>query len=628
MAGYDDTTSTEKLLNVIRKNGAESETGMSAPSGGAANDFAPSSMRIKAGRGVCIGVDISYTGLKLASIGKRRQLLECKTVPFGPDVDRTSPNFPQFLKKALREFCGSPRGIELWSTVPSAGVELKYLRIPKLPKKQVSNAVFWTYKKENPFNEREVVFDYDVIGDTVEDGIKKTEVLAYTAPIADIEELKSLFEKAGYPLTGVTAIPFAFQNLFRTGFIPGKETEVCNLYVGRNWSRIDIFSKGNLVLSRGIKAGINSMIDACQEQINSERGGGVEGEIVVQIEGHETPGGDASDPIDGDQARAIFDSFVQGVDAGPQIAGQVFRRNDVFEMVQPALNRLVRQVDRTLEHYRQKLRGDAVSLVYISGGISSCEAVVDYISEQLGAPVEMLDPMGAGMPAPAGGSTAALERAAYGPTVGLALSENELTPNFTYTYKDEEQAEQVKKNQSLVVGGFIVLMALLLGFYLYQGMQLGSKMAEKEDLQKRLAEFVPQVNEEMITEVVNVMNVNRAKMDLYGAKYNGLAVVSEITSSTPPNVRLLNITADFGPNASIGQATEDKNGKKGGEAKKYLNIEGIVSGDKKDIEPALAQYLLSLQVSPLFGKPSVKEQSLRIFEGREVLLFSASVEVM
>jgi hypothetical protein len=40
------------------------------------------------------------------------------------------------------------------------------------------------------------------------------------------------------------------------------------LYIDKDWSRIDIFSNGNLVMTRGIRAGINSMIQELMEGYN------------------------------------------------------------------------------------------------------------------------------------------------------------------------------------------------------------------------------------------------------------------------------------------------------------------------------------------------------------------------
>ena len=91
--------------------------------------------------------------------------------------------------------------------------------------------------------------------------------MAYTAPKQEIKDLKDLFSKAGFPLTGISIVPFALQSLLRTGRIKTDESHISSLYIGRDWSRIDIFSEGCLVLSRGIKAGVKTMLEALRTEI-------------------------------------------------------------------------------------------------------------------------------------------------------------------------------------------------------------------------------------------------------------------------------------------------------------------------------------------------------------------------
>lgn len=91
--------------------------------------------------------------------------------------------------------------------------------------------------------------------------------MAYTAVRTEINELKDLFNKAGFPLSGISIVPFAFQSLLRTGRIDSQQMHVASLYIGRDWSRIDIFSEGNLMLSRGIKAGVKTMLEALRTEI-------------------------------------------------------------------------------------------------------------------------------------------------------------------------------------------------------------------------------------------------------------------------------------------------------------------------------------------------------------------------
>ncbi len=118
---------------------------------------------------------------------------------------------------------------------------MRYLKIPKVPQKQMPNAVYWSFKKITSFNEKDTTFDFEVLGDIQEGSSEKTEIMAYTAPTQEIKKLKDIFSKSGFPLAGISIVPFAFQNLLLNNWVGTDAKNVSSLYIGRDWSRIDIF---------------------------------------------------------------------------------------------------------------------------------------------------------------------------------------------------------------------------------------------------------------------------------------------------------------------------------------------------------------------------------------------------
>jgi Tfp pilus assembly PilM family ATPase len=628
LADYDEISSTEKLLNVIKggEGGPESTTAPPAKAAGA-----PKSSGTLFRKGGVVGVELGYNEIRLAKMSKRHQLIDFKSIPLTDEMNRTSPDFPKMLKSALAGFTG--RDTEIWAAVPSAGLELRYLKIPRLPRKQISNAVFWTYKKENPFNERENAFDYEMLGDIVDEGVKKTAVLAYSVPQADIDELKNLFNRAGYPLTGITTVPFAFQNMFRTGWLDAKGIAVCNLFIGRNWSRIDVFHDGNVLLSRGIKAGMNSMVEAIRVRMNETLSSPGEA-FIIEVEGEEpspeTP--QLAGQVDLDTARRIFNDFLDGQADIEVTSGVSVKDTEIFDLILPALDRLVRQVERTLEHYVQTYRGEPVSRIYTTSVSGANNRIKEHISQQLGISVESVDPLAIQAPlsSPRGisGTRTAAERAAFAPAVGLGLSDNEHTPNLLHTYREKDQQASARYVKQAIVAVFVLIMVALGGWYFYQKGVLNTTTAAANRLQMQLDEFSPNVDQQLILNLVGKVRENEKIMAQYGRKYKSMAIVSELAAMTPPNIRLMNVTAELD---GLPQTNGEKKGKGAGstaEQPAVLKIEGLVTGEREKIEPALAQYLLGLQMSPLFGKPNVTRQTFRFFQGQDVLIFEADLEVL
>ncbi len=633
MAKNDEISSTERLLNLIRSN---SKKGLEYSSITPTQSFFK---RIKSSfnnsfsfrKPITVGVDISYNDLKLVKIShssyQKHELLDYSKVPFEPDITIDHPDFYRFLKTTLSRFCGHSKNIEIWANISSARVEMRHIRIPQVHQKQIANAVYWSFKKMTSFSEKDSTFDYEVLGNIQEGSAQKTEVMTYTAPTQQIKKIKALFSKSGFPLTGISIIPFAFQNLLRTHWVETDAKNVSSLYIGRDWSRIDIFSNGNLVLSRGIKAGIKTMtatmrgkIDENQTQVSSE---------MVNSDGVDTSGGIVKrTQIDTDKAQSIFLGLIH--DSSPSAAQRAElepEEKEIFKMILPALKRLVRQVELTFEHFSSNFENESVERLYISSGIRPHRHIVNYIGNELGIPKETFDPF-------ADDSKfigevlipeSTLERDSFAPAIGMALSNNSLTPNFLFTYKDKKKVANINFINKIISASFIFFMVLCFGVFFYQGYTIRQKKEQAATLKLQLGSFASKVDQSTILKLVEQAKRNNETFQLYGRKYLGIAVLSEIAGLTPPNIRLINISAQLGA-----PPTDDKVEKpdKSIVPDKSMVIDGIILGDRIAMESILAGYLISLKNSPMFDQPVISKKSLGFFNNNQVLLFTAKLKLV
>lgn len=637
MAKHDEISSTERLLDLIRtENGEEfADSGKSSqrPAGRLKSLFRnPISFK----KNVTVGVDIGYDDLKLVKIKRVSdqyyEMLEYTLVPFDPEIPRENPQFYRFLKPTLAEFCGLSRAIDIWCTISSARVETRHLRIPKVPPRQIPNAIYWSYQREAAFNEKEKVFDFEILGEVQDEQSVKTDVLAYTVPVDEVLTLKDMFAKAGFPLTGISIVPFAFQTLLRAHRVETAiDQHVSSLYIGRDWSRIDIFSGGNLMLSRGIKAGVRTMMEALRKEIESSS----KGLSLVKAPNEEVGRIRAvkqKKRLDLELAQKYFFGYIHG--STPQdAAGKKLSINEgkIFRMIQPALERLVRQVERTIRHYALNYENARVSKIYISSGVSPHKRILNYIAEELGMPTEVLNPFSESgnflphVPVPDSIS----ERSAFAPAMGMALADNSRTPNFLFTYKDKHKAVRNQRINRSLFAAFALLMAVCVGISFWQERLIRDKDAQKVRLQQHLEGYNLRIDNNLILKLVQeIRNKNRADKAI-GKKYLNLAIIGEVVKLTPSNVRLLSISTQLGP-------LPDKKPPKGAKKKKQkaepppkvLILEGIVQGDRLSLESALAGYLMELKNSPLFDRPTINKKSFEFSGNNEVLLFTAKLNLV
>ncbi len=644
MATRDEISSTEKLLELIKRDSDTTAAPSSVPPAPPSKVSRRSRFRLlPAKQRLTVGLEIGDLDLKLVKIqsagDQKWSLVDYRSVPLEPGTPRESPQFAAFLKQTLGEFCGPAGKVALWAAMPSALAEIRQIRIPKVPKKQVATAVYWTFKKEVPFDEDANLLDFEVLEDVSEAGVQKTAINVYTAPRQEIDDLRTLLARAGYTPAGLSLPPFGIQNLFRTRWIdPGEETAGV-IYVGQDWSRIDIFSSANLVLTRGVRTGMNSMLETLLAGFSQRRGIS------------SAPTGDASPPADRGRAmdagsrddlalaRNALYSLSRTPSASRDRAASEFGAEDIFKMVLPALERLLWQIERSFEHYSLNRDNERVRKVYVAGEIAAFERLVAFLSQQLGVVCEILNPLAADCPGlpDAEQSQPAAAGTGFSTALGMALSHPSRTPNLIFAHTQKEEKGSVVRLNRLIFAAFLPLMALAVGFFFWQSQLIRQQEARAAALQEELDRYTPQVDPGLLFQLAGRIKQEKAALKDYGRRYLALAVITELCELTPERIRLLDLATALGPVAPDkappppAEATGGDSGAGAAKAPKNpksLLLEGVVFGERDTLEAALGTYLVSLENSPLFQDPTVETKNFQPVDGKRALRFSVRVTLL
>ncbi len=641
MARMNDITSTEKLLDLIRKKKPEPPPAVPADHA----PFPPPPKKIRTAfprkvgimKAVTVGVDISHDALRLVKTVRiadnRRQMLEYYTLPLHPWNRRGTPAFPNLLKNELSRFCGSHQRIDTWAVMSAANASVRHIRIPKVAKSEIENVVFWSVKKEAPFNEKETLLDFEVLEEVVEQDVPKWLVMACTAPRREVEELKNLFLNAGFPLAGISIVPFAVQNLFRAEWMPTPAGTVASLFIGNDFSRIDIYSKGNLAMTRGIKAGINSMVESVLDA------------LLEQNRRTEEETGEKQAVVSPEQARKVlFSLSPDGEPLTGQDAGYHLTQEDKHRIILPVMQRLVRQIDRTFEYYEANVNPSRVGKIFVSSAMSIYPPLTAYMGEQLGIESELLNPFDPALPgisAQFRGESLS-ERVTLAPALGMALSDRNRTPNLLFTYKDRERLAVRKRAGLASFAAFALLAAAAAGFFLYELGMISVKKAEISRLQRELAQYQPRISRNDVMQIAAQAGQRRYSPGAYSERYRSMAVIGELSALTPNDIRLLTLKADLAPartdkTGSTPEETVQRERKdavkaapgeppQAGKAGSVV-VEGIVLGSRQSLDASLAGYITRLQASPLFRQITVQKNSVERARKRDVLHFTISLKI-
>ncbi|MEI6610889.1 MAG: pilus assembly protein PilM [Deltaproteobacteria bacterium] len=613
MAGINDINSTEKLLNVIRGKDKESfaSKGKSAvplftkKPGKKTNLTLPKLFFNK--KRYTVGIDISEEFIGLAktknSSDGRPLLVDHKIIKYDHLTSKDSVEFKSLLKSYLIDFCGSLTSCNIWTMISATDVNVNHIKIPRVPRKQQENVIYWTAKKENPVDEKEFVFDFEMQGEISDQGIPKYLVMVYTVPKFEVDKVKAFYTEMGITLSGISIAPFAIQNMFCTKWMKVSEETFASLYIGIDFSRIDIYNKKNLVITRGIKTGINSMTEEIAEAI----------------------GGKADKAnVSRDEARKILFSLgdQDASELGQTDIGFDLKDEDKFKMIIPVLERLSRQIERTLEHYVSTIGTSRVEKLYISLVMNVYDPMLNYISDQLGIKADYLDPFGQQFAYAAADSMKLSEKVSLVTVLGLSFSDNSRTPNAIFNYREKNREMTVKRINRGIFASFAAALIICFALITYQIMEATNQSIHLKALKKELSLYDPLLSTEKISTLMKEVKANKQISRQYAQKHLDVATIGEISVLTPDNIHLISLKINTGN--STPKENPDKAAK---EINDDVVIEGVVSGERDMLDSFLAQYVMKLENSPMLRQFSVQKSSIMKMKKGEVLYFTLSGKI-
>jgi len=606
-----DINSTEKLLNVIRGKDEESfdalgKQKVSFTSNKQLKNIAFSLPKISFNKKkYTVGIDVGREFICLVKTTKSSEksyaLVDKKIIKYDTELSFTSSEFKNLLKSSITDFCGTVADCDIWTKISTSEVKVYFLNIPRVPKKQQEKVIFWTAKKEGFIDEEKQIYDFEIHGEVVEQGTTKYSVMFYTANKSEIERIKSLAYDIGITLAGITIVPFAMQNIFRSKWIHSNEEIFASLFIGDKYSRIDVYNKENLVMTRGIKTGSSSsMAEAIVSSVREKTGVSK----LDQSEAKKILGSMGSD------SERLRDTDLR----------KGFKKEEILEMIAPVWERLARQVDLTLK--TSSIGNKKVEKIYILSSVNFDKSILDYVSNQLDTKTEFFDPFKHLKSAISEESLSSSDRTLISPALGFALSDNNRTPNAIYTYQRKNQEISSRRINRFVFASFLAALIICLITLFYQGSRLNFLKENKVVLEKEFALFNPLLSEETIRQAVDKVKMQKTIAHQCAQKYLGLAAIGEVSDLTPANVRLINfkvreanaipkIDTDKTPNVN----TDD------------VIVEGIIFDKKDMLESDLTQYIIKLETSPIFDKVSVQKKSTVNFNKKEVIHFVLSAKI-
>ena len=321
----------------------------------------------------CVGLDIGSHSIKLVELKKTSKGLflthfGLKEIPPGKDKEDVN-TFSEILKALVKEVGLKTKKVNL--VVAGSGVQIKRISVPSLPKAELKEAVRWEIKNYLPFPLETAQIDFYILNEYVEDNVKKLGLIAVACPRHLIDRTLSIAERAGLRPIHLDIAPFALWNVLLTWDQLKKEETVALVDLGAEKTGIYIFGDRVLQFSREVTPAGTDITKAIMEGIGPgkelelfERAEAVKREIGVPSESHQDAIGDKPTPL-----------------------------SKISFFIRPVLEKLVAEIGRSLDYYRNQFNEERIDRVLLTGGGASPKDIVSYLGKELRLPVEHFNPL-------------------------------------------------------------------------------------------------------------------------------------------------------------------------------------------------------------------------------------------
>ncbi|MDX2006429.1 MAG: type IV pilus assembly protein PilM [Meiothermus sp.] len=325
-----------------------------------------------------LGLEIGTANLKVVELkGSPASLRGLAIRPTPPGaIQEGSIIDPQILANELREMLGELRTRNRYVVTAASNLAVitRTLQVPKMPAKQMDEAVRWEAERYIPFPIDEVVLDYATLdtADSVPEG-EQMDVVVGAARQETVASLVEVLKAAGLEPLIIDVKPFAgLRTLGNRLHNPDREPITLFLEIGAESSALVLTRGDRLLLNRVINLSGKDFTAAISKAFNLD---------ILAAEDAKKNYGLATIPTEDEDLLLDFDA-----------ERERFNPARMYDAIRPVLVELTTELRRSLEFFRVQVGDLGVDQGFVAGGGSKLRSLVPLLADTLGIPLEIADP--------------------------------------------------------------------------------------------------------------------------------------------------------------------------------------------------------------------------------------------
>jgi type IV pilus assembly protein PilM len=353
-----------------------------------------------------IGIDIGQRHVYAAQIEDERNGLMVKglfqrAIGEAPDA---SPDWDKEITASLTQIRKSRqfRGKGAVVSLPSSDMLNFPIRIAIDPERDVEEAIVEEAKNHLPYPVSEAILDYPSL---VQVASGKSEL--YRATVVSVhrdtlERYERIFQHAGLVLEAVDFNALALFRLYRRRY-PESAGVFALALIGRNRTMLSVISGEEILGHRNIHWGVQTLADKLM--VNFGHLKGLENtRLLLERYGLSHHRFNGEDELDGSSAGA----------------DQIDTMRAVSQVITPLVEELVHEFHKMFSYIRSETASVFIDTLYLYGDAAGVCRLDSFLSDRLGIPTALIDPLSDGTFKMNGASGQAVNGSVYALALGLA----------------------------------------------------------------------------------------------------------------------------------------------------------------------------------------------------------------
>ncbi len=254
------------------------------------------------------------------------------------------------------------------SSVAGDGVIVRYITLPKMTEKELSATIKFEAEPHVSFDIDQVILDYQILGEKVEEELKKMDVILVAAKKDTINKHLSVLQAAGLNPLAIDVDAFALEGSYEFSHPEDKTGSVALVNIGATFTNVNILENGISRFTRDILIAGNNFTKVIQRDLRVDY--------------------KKAEALKREKGAVLVEEETSSVGGGSEDAEAM----QVCEAIRGSINELLAELQRSFDYYQAQTHERSIMKVIISGGSAKLKNIDKFLSHELKIPVEVDNP--------------------------------------------------------------------------------------------------------------------------------------------------------------------------------------------------------------------------------------------